>query len=70
MAENAQSGGVPKCWPSVLKIAAPVGVTSSASMSVGRTGFPFNKAAVAGAGFGIVPCAHWITPVPCGNGET
>ena len=54
---------------SVVMSAAPVGVTSSASMSGISTGTPRSSTAVAGAGTGIMPCSERTTPRPSRSGE-
>jgi len=55
-----------------VTMAAPVGVTSSAlRQGVGRIGAPAlaMSSSVAGAGTGMVPCAHSATPLPEGRGD-
>ncbi len=51
-----------------VRIAAPVGVVSSAWMFVGRSGTPRSSSAVPGAGIGITPWAHLTVPAPVGTG--
>ena len=48
-------GGGPKSSASSTNKAAPVGVTSSASISLPYIGTPLSKLTVAGAGSGIWP---------------
>ncbi|OPZ81970.1 MAG: hypothetical protein BWY76_02855 [bacterium ADurb.Bin429] len=50
-------------------MAAPVGVTSSASVSVETMGTSRTSSAVAGAGMGKQPCAQVTKPRPSGSGE-
>ncbi|MCZ7582759.1 MAG: hypothetical protein M5R36_05160 [Deltaproteobacteria bacterium] len=64
------SGKAPNDVASAATSAAAVGVTSSPSRSVPRTGRPFKSDNVAGAGSGSVPCAHSTKPFPVGSGET
>ena len=59
----------PKPAESVETIAAPVGVTSSASMSDSTMGTPRTSSAVAGAGIGKAPCAQVTHPRPSGSGD-
>lgn len=54
----------PKWRTSWARMAAPVGVVSSAETSICRSGIPLKISAVAGAGRGKEPWAHWIVPVP------
>ena len=56
--------------PSVVRIAAPVGVTSSARTPVSTTGKPRSSSAVPGPGTGIRPCAVSTKPPPSGSAET
>jgi hypothetical protein len=50
-------------------IAAPVGVTISASRSTAYVGAPRKSSIVAGDGDGIAPCAPCTVPRPHGSGE-
>ncbi len=62
-------GSGPKLVAVAFKIAAPVGVVSSASMSLAAIGIPHRISAVAGAGTETRPWAIVIDPVPVGTGE-
>ena len=55
---------------SVVRIAAPVGVTSSAFIPVSTTGKPRRSSTVPGAGTGIRPCGPPTVPPPTGSAET
>src|SRR6266480_4048560 len=55
---------------SVVRIAAPVGVTSSAFTPVSTTGKPRRSSAVPGAGTGILPWGPSANPPPRGSAET
>ena len=46
----------------LLRSAAPVGVIISPGMSPAKTGTPSSSSAVAGAGTGSTPCAHFTVP--------
>ncbi len=54
----------PKLSQSVDSIAAPVGVTSSVSISMEYMGMPVKSSAAAGAGTGMIPCLHSTNPMP------
>ena len=56
--------------PSVVRIAAPVGVTSSVATPLSYTGNPRKSSPVAGAGTGSRPCAVSTLPPPIGSGDT
>src|ERR1700741_122729 len=58
-----------KRWHSVFTMAAPVGVTSSASTPEEYTGAPRNNSTVAGEGTGNLPCAQSTVPPPTLSGE-
>ena len=51
----------------VARMAAPVGVVSSALIDEGDSGTPLRRAAVPGAGMGIRPWAHLTIPLPVGT---
>ena len=59
----------PNVAANVVSTAAAVGVVSSPVSSVGAIGTPLSSSAVAGAGMGIVPCAHEMVPDPTGIAE-
>ena len=61
--------GVTNWLASAATIAAPVGVTISASPSPSRTGIPFNNSTVAGPGTGRIPWREGTTPFPIGSGD-
>ena len=51
----------------VFIIAAPVGVVHSPDTLLNLTGTSFNISTTAGAGTGIIPCAHLTKPDPNGT---
>lgn len=52
----------------LVRIAAPVGVVSSALMVEGASGTPLSNSAVPGVGTGMMPWAHFTVPLPVGTG--
>ena len=62
-------GSGPKPSASAATSAAPVGVTSSSSISTPWIGAPRSSSSVAGAGSGSVPWAASTKPRPIGSGE-
>jgi hypothetical protein len=66
---SRNEGSLDQWRTSVVSSAAPVGVTSSASMSGISTGAPRSSSAVAGAGTGINPCSERTAPRPSLSGE-
>ena len=69
MALTSISGMFPKLSAKCLSSAAPVGVHISPLSSPAYTGMPFSSAAVAGAGTGSMPWAHFTVPKPILTGE-
>src|SRR4030095_14003539 len=61
------AGMVPARVASVVRMAAPVGVTSSRFTPVSTTGKPLSSSAVPGPGMGIRPCAPVTKPPPTGR---
>ena len=52
-----------------VRIAAPVGVVSSAFTTELASGTPLSSSAVPGVGTGMMPCAHFTVPLPAATGE-
>src|SRR5213592_3114341 len=65
---TVMAGGRSAGFASVVRIAAPVGVTSSTRTPVSTTGKPRSSSAVPGPGIGIRPCGPSEKPPPSGSG--
>ena len=63
------AGMAPALVASVVRMAAPVGVTSSRRTPVSTTGKPFSNSAVPGPGTGMGPWGPRIIPPPIGRAE-
>ena len=63
------AGIAPAPAASVVRIAAPVGVTSSRRMPVSNVGKPLSSSAVAGPGTGMRPCGPSTKPPPDRQGS-
>jgi len=68
MREAFNRGKGSKASTQVFTMAAPVGVVNSPSVSPAYQGMFCKSSAVAGAGTGMLPCAHFTNPMPARRG--